>query len=58
MEYRSYLRENYPDGDSRIENVEELVTAAETYMETAEDKLLPAFLEENDVQEQQQERKW
>ena len=46
VKYRDWLRESYPDGDSRIENVDELITAAETYMETAEDKTLPAFLEE------------
>lgn len=44
--YREHLIDAYPDGDSRIENVEELVTAAEVYTETRDDRSLRAFLEE------------
>ncbi len=44
--YWDYLKENYPDAESRIENVEELVAAAEAYADTREDRTLRAFLEE------------
>ncbi len=44
--YRDYLRESYPDADTRVENVDELVAAAEVYTEKKEDKTLGAFLEE------------
>jgi DNA helicase-2/ATP-dependent DNA helicase PcrA len=44
--YRDHLRENYPDGDSRIENIEELISAAEVYVGDREDRSLRAFLEE------------
>lgn len=44
--YRDYLSESYPDGDSRIENVEELVAAADAHSERSEDRSLGAFLEE------------
>ncbi|MEJ2720193.1 MAG: UvrD-helicase domain-containing protein [bacterium] len=46
VKYRDYLRDGYPDSDSRIENVDELVTAAEIYAESNEDRSLRAFLEE------------
>lgn len=45
-EYHKYLEENYPDAEARVENVEELVSAAHSYAEGAEDKSLRAFLEE------------
>ncbi len=44
--YLKYLDEAYPDSDTRIENVEELLSAAHSYAESAEDKTLRAFLEE------------
>jgi DNA helicase-2/ATP-dependent DNA helicase PcrA len=44
--YREYLKEAYPDGDSRIENVDELINAAEVYTEARDDRSLGAFLEE------------
>lgn len=44
--YREYLSEAYPDGESRIENIDELITAAEVYTEGREDRSLRAFLEE------------
>jgi DNA helicase-2/ATP-dependent DNA helicase PcrA len=44
--YRDYLKEAYPDSDSRIENVDELITAAEVYTEGREDRSLTSFLEE------------
>lgn len=44
--YMKYLEEAYPDAEARIENVEELLSAAYTYAEGAEDKSLRAFLEE------------
>ena len=44
--YREHLRDNYPDADSRIENVEELVAAAESFAENVEDRSLSAFLED------------
>ncbi|UCG52956.1 MAG: UvrD-helicase domain-containing protein [Candidatus Latescibacterota bacterium] len=44
--YRDYLRDGFPDSDSRVENVDELVTAAEIFTETSEDRSLRAFLEE------------
>jgi DNA helicase-2/ATP-dependent DNA helicase PcrA len=44
--YRDYLKEAYPDSDSRIENVDELITAAEVYTEGREDRSLATFLEE------------
>jgi DNA helicase-2/ATP-dependent DNA helicase PcrA len=46
IKYRDYLRDGYPDSDSRIENVDELITAAEIYTEANEDRSLRAFLEE------------
>jgi DNA helicase-2/ATP-dependent DNA helicase PcrA len=46
VNYRDYLKEGYPDSDARIENVEELVTAAHVFAEGAEDRSLRAFLEE------------
>lgn len=45
-EYHKYLQENYPDAEARIENVDELLSAAHSYAEGAEDKSLRAFLEE------------
>jgi len=45
-EYMQYLNENYPDAEARVENVEELVSAAHAYAESAEDKSLRGFLEE------------
>jgi DNA helicase-2/ATP-dependent DNA helicase PcrA len=44
--YFDYLAAGYPDADSRIENVEELVSAAHAYAESAEDPSLRGFLEE------------
>jgi DNA helicase-2/ATP-dependent DNA helicase PcrA len=44
--YRKYLKDNYPDSEGRIENVEELINAAHTYAENAEDRSLRGFLEE------------
>jgi len=44
--YLKYLEEAYPDADTRVENVEELLSAAHSYAEGAEDKSLRAFLEE------------
>jgi DNA helicase-2/ATP-dependent DNA helicase PcrA len=44
--YRDHLRDNYPDADSRIENVDELIAAAEVYTGSSEDRSLRAFLEE------------
>ncbi len=44
--YRKYLQENYPDMETRIENIEELVSAAEAYVDTHEDPSLRSFLEE------------
>jgi DNA helicase-2/ATP-dependent DNA helicase PcrA len=44
--YRKHLTDNYPDGDSRIENAEELVAAAEVYTELTEDRSLRSFLQE------------
>ncbi|HET6463591.1 MAG TPA: 3'-5' exonuclease, partial [Candidatus Krumholzibacteria bacterium] len=46
IDYQKYLQENYPDADSRIENVEELLSKAHSFAEGAEDKSLRAFLEE------------
>jgi len=45
-DYMKYLGENYPDAEARVENVEELLSAAHSYAEGAEDKSLRAFLEE------------
>jgi DNA helicase-2/ATP-dependent DNA helicase PcrA len=45
-DYMRYLSENYPDAEARVENVEELLSAAHAYAEGAEDKSLRAFLEE------------
>ncbi|NIM19073.1 MAG: UvrD-helicase domain-containing protein [Candidatus Latescibacteria bacterium] len=45
-DYLKYLKENYPDAESRIENAEELVAAAEAFADTHEDATLRAFLEE------------
>jgi len=45
-DYMKYLAENYPDAEARVENVEELLSAAHSYAEGAEDKSLRAFLEE------------
>ena len=44
--YRDHLRQSYPDADARIENVDELIAAAEVYTEMKEDRSLGAFLEE------------
>jgi DNA helicase-2/ATP-dependent DNA helicase PcrA len=44
--YKDYLRQAYPDADARIENVDELVAAAEVYTEDRDDASLSAFLEE------------
>lgn len=44
--YKDHLRENYPDADSRIENVDELITAAEVYTSGRSDRTVRAFLEE------------
>jgi DNA helicase-2/ATP-dependent DNA helicase PcrA len=44
--YKEYLRQNYPDSDARIENVDELVRAAEVYTENRDEPTLAAFLEE------------
>ncbi|UCH83571.1 MAG: UvrD-helicase domain-containing protein [Candidatus Latescibacterota bacterium] len=44
--YRDYLRDGYPDSDSRVENVDELIAAASIYTEANEDRSLRAFLEE------------
>lgn len=46
VKYTEHLKENYPDSDSRTENVEELVAAADAYAESAEDPSLAAFLAE------------
>jgi len=46
VDYRQHLKDNYPDSDGRIENVEELINAAHQYAENAEDKSLRGFLEE------------
>ncbi len=45
-EYHKHLDENYPDAEARIENVDELLSAAHAFAEGAEDKSLRAFLEE------------
>jgi DNA helicase-2/ATP-dependent DNA helicase PcrA len=45
-EYMKYLKDDFPDSDARIENVEELVNAAHLFAESSEDKSLRAFLEE------------
>ena len=44
--YMKYLEEAYPDAEARIENVEELLSAAHSYAEDAEDKSLRGFLEQ------------
>jgi DNA helicase-2/ATP-dependent DNA helicase PcrA len=44
--YKDYLKDAYADSDSRIENVNELITAAEVYTGGREDRSLTAFLEE------------
>jgi DNA helicase-2/ATP-dependent DNA helicase PcrA len=44
--YKEYLRQNYPDADARIENVDEVVAAAEAYTHDRDDRSLEAFLEE------------
>jgi DNA helicase-2/ATP-dependent DNA helicase PcrA len=44
--YKEYLRQNYPDADARIENVDEVVAAAEVYTQGRDDPSLAAFLEE------------
>jgi DNA helicase II / ATP-dependent DNA helicase PcrA len=46
VNYRQHLKDNYPDSDGRIENVEELISAAHQYAENTEDKSLRGFLEE------------
>jgi DNA helicase-2/ATP-dependent DNA helicase PcrA len=45
-EYMKYLDDGYPDAEARVENVEELLAAAHSFAEGAEDKSLRAFLEE------------
>jgi len=44
--YAEHLRQNYPDADARVENIQELVNAAEAFAETHEERSLRAFLEE------------
>ena len=44
--YMKYLKDDFPDSEARIENVEELVNAAHLFAESSEDKSLRAFLEE------------
>lgn len=44
--YKDYLRQNYPDFEARVENVDEIVAAAEVYTQDKEDQSLAAFLEE------------
>jgi DNA helicase-2/ATP-dependent DNA helicase PcrA len=44
--YKEYLRDSYPDADARIENVDEVVAAAEAYTHGKDDASLAAFLEE------------
>ena len=44
--YKEFLRQNYPDADARIENVDEVVAAAEAYTQGRDDASLAAFLEE------------
>ena len=44
--YRKHLQQVHDEADSRIENVEELVAAAEVYTEDQEDRSLQSFLEE------------
>jgi DNA helicase-2/ATP-dependent DNA helicase PcrA len=44
--YMKYLEEVYPDAEARVENVDELLSAAYTFAEGAEDKSLRGFLEE------------
>jgi DNA helicase-2/ATP-dependent DNA helicase PcrA len=46
IDFKGYLRDSYPDAESRIENAEELVAAAEAFIERSEDRSLAAFLEE------------
>ena len=46
IDYRKYLQDNYPDAETRVENIEELVSAAEAFADTREDSSLRAFLEE------------
>jgi len=46
LKYYEYLNQNYPDSEGRIENVEELISAAHSFAESAENKSLAAFLEE------------
>jgi len=46
VKYREHLKENYPDAESRTENVEELVAAADAHAESAEDPSLASFLAE------------
>ncbi len=46
VDYREYLESNYPDAETRIENVEELINAAHAFVENSEEKTLAAFLEE------------
>ncbi|MBI4721195.1 MAG: ATP-binding domain-containing protein [Chitinivibrionia bacterium] len=44
--YREHLKSAYPDFESRIENIEELVAAADSFADSNEDRSLRAFLEE------------
>jgi DNA helicase-2/ATP-dependent DNA helicase PcrA len=44
--YRDHLQASYPDAESRNENIDEVVTAAEVYTEGRDDRSLRAFLEE------------
>ena len=46
LKYYEYLNAAYPDSEGRIENVEELISAAHSFAESAENKSLAAFLEE------------
>ncbi len=45
-QYHKHLEENYPDYEARIENVDELLSAAHSFAEGAENKSLSGFLEE------------
>jgi DNA helicase-2/ATP-dependent DNA helicase PcrA len=44
--YMRHLKEHTADHESRVENVEEFISAAHAFAESAEDKSLRAFLEE------------
>lgn len=44
--YVKYLETNYPDGEGRVENVEEIISKASGFAEGADDPSLRGFLEE------------